>query len=232
MSRPLSFSPQARGRLPAVFSWSSFALIAFLAGCSELPKRDPAKDGPFFTPSNVTHQGRLPIELRRVLTLPASGGPQMSEESLERIDRSIVEELTRTGRFEVAAITRDELHRLFGIRAISSIEPLPHDFFEKLAKLYAADGVLFTDVTVFSPYPPLNLGLRFKLGRLIDHQIVWAADNVFSAANPSVANAARRHALKLGADRGPGDLSHTILQNPARFAAYAAAASFDALPPR
>jgi hypothetical protein len=61
---------------------------------------------------------------------------------------------------------------------------------------------------------------------------MWAADNVFSATNPAVANSARRHALKLGRDRGPGDLSHTILQSPSRFAAYALHETFATLPNR
>lgn len=156
----------------------------------------------------------------------------MTEESLERIDRAVTEELTRTGRFEVVVVPREEFHRMFGPRALSTVDPLPPELFDKMVKGYAADGVLFTDVTAFSAYPPLNLGLRIKLANVADHQIVWATDNLFSAADPAVANSARRHALKLGADRGPGDLSHTILQNPSRFAGYAAAASFEALPGR
>lgn len=214
------------------FRFLASASFALLIGCSELPKSDPAKSGPFFTPNNVTRLGRLPTELRRVLVLPASGGPQMTEDSLERIDRAITEELTRTGRFEVAVIPREDFNRMFGRRALSTVDPLPADFFDKIIKNYAVDGVLFTDITAFSAYPPLNLGLRIKLANTANRQIVWAADNIFSAADPAVANSARRHALKLGADRGPGDLSHTILQNPSRFAAYAAASSFEALPLR
>lgn len=214
------------------FRFLVFAPFALLVGCSELPKSDPAKAGPFFTPSNVTRLGRLPAELRRVIVLPSAGGPQMTEESLERIDRAITEELTRTGRFEVAVMPRESFHRLFGPRALSPVDPLPPDLFDKIVKNYGADGVVFTDVTAFSAYPPLNLGLRIKLANVVDHQIVWAADNLFSAADPAVANSARRYALKLGADRGPGDLSHTILQNPSRFASYAAASSFEALPAR
>lgn len=206
------------------------ALISLLPGCSEIPKKDPAKAGPLFTAANVTRLGRIPPEIRRVIVLPAAGSREMTEDSLERIDRAITEELTRTGRFEVTTVAREEFHRMFGPRALSSSTPLPPEFFEKLVKTYAADGIIFTDVTAFSAYPPLNLGLRVKLANAVDRQIIWAADNLFSAADPAVANSARRHALKLGRDRGPGDLSHTILQNPSRFAGYAAAATFEGLP--
>ncbi len=121
---------------------------------------------------------------------------------------------------------------MFGKSAIASVEELPSGFFEKLGKAYGADAILFTDVTTFSAYPPLALGLRMKLARISDRVIWWAADNVFSAAEPAVSNSARRHALKVGADRGPGDLSHTILQNPSRFAGYALAETFGTLPAR
>jgi hypothetical protein len=97
---------------------------------------------------------------------------------------------------------------------------------------YAADAVLFVDVTAYSPYPPLALGLRTRLAPIRETEILWATDLHFSAADPSVANSARRHALSLAKSSGPADLSHTILQNPTRFAGYAAAATFATLPPR
>ncbi len=164
--------------------------------------------------------------------LPASGGQLIPETSLDDIDEAITTELNRTGRFETVRVTRDKLNELVNVRSVSSIEPLPHALAEKIRNAFGADAMLFTDITAYSAYPPLELGLRMKLAELNGGSILWASDNIFSAANEGVANAARRHALKLGLDRSPGDLSHTILQNPERFAAYAAAASFEHLPPR
>jgi hypothetical protein len=206
------------------------ALIA--AGCSQLPKRDPAKAGPFFTPTNVTSLGRLPAEVRRVVVLPSAGNIQVPETSFERLDEAILGELNRTNRFEVVRLTRGQLRQVFGVQPMLSTDALPADLFLKLAEKFGAEAILFTDVTQYSPYPPLSVGLRFKLARLSDRQVLWSADNVFSAATPEVANSARRHALEIGADRGRGDLSHTILQNPSRFVAYAAAESFRSLPTR
>lgn len=203
-----------------------------LAGCSEFPKSDPAKSGPFFAPSNVTTLGKLPAELRRVAILPVSGNRQIADVSLDHVDQAIGTELTRTGRFETVVVSRDQLQQLAGVRSLNSTDALPVDFLQKLAKATGADGVLLSDVTHYSPYPPLLFGFRVKLARLPDGEILWAADNVFNAADPSVANAARRYNLSLGADRGPGDLSHTVLQNPSRFAAYVASATFQTLPPR
>jgi len=211
-----------------------FAFCALLTACSGLhmPGADSAKIGPFYTPTNTTNRGPLPISMRRVLVLPASGTAQMTEETLRSIDEQVNAELTHTAKFETVSMTRDDLKQMFGQFSFSSVAELPMGFFEKLAKTYGVDAVLFTDITTYSPYPPLSIGVRQKLARASDRVIWWAADNVFSASDASVANSARRTALKLGADRGPGDLSHTILQNPTRFAAFAFSETFATLPSR
>jgi hypothetical protein len=205
--------------------------VAFV-GCEELPKKDSAKAGPFYTPANVKAGTFLPSEIRRVIVLPVSGGPTILEETLLKLDSVVQTELGRVNRFEVIPLSREALGHLVGKRSVSSVEALPPDFFAKIAKEYAAEAVLFTDVTAYSAYAPLSLGLRTKLARLSDKEIVWSADNLFSADDPAVANSARRRALKLGTDHGPVDLSHTILQNPLRFAAYATAETYETLPLR
>jgi hypothetical protein len=208
------------------------ALVALLAGCSELPKPDPLKSGPFFTPVNVKSAGPLPAEVKRVVLLPSWGGPELTEQTLDRVDTAEQTEVTKTNRFETVVLSRETLYRLAGKRSLSSVENLPAHFLERLTKDYGADAVLFSDVTSYSPYPPLVLGLRCKLARLSNGDILWAADNVFSAAEAGVTNSARKFARELGADRGPADLSHAILQNPSRFAAYVSAATFSTLPSR
>ncbi len=214
------------------------ALALGQSGCAQLPiKRDGAKAGPFFTPANVTSSApRLPASIRRVLLLPVSAdGLAIHEDNLNRIDAAFLTELNQAARFEVVTITRDELARVTGTRQLNSTSPLPPGFIDRLFNIYnqyAADAVLFVDLTAYSPYPPLSLGVRARLAPIRESEILWAADVNFSAADPAVANSARRHALNLAKSSGPADLSHTILQNPTRFAAYAAAATFDTLPPR
>lgn len=217
-------------------SWllaSGLCLALFATGCSELPKPDPLKSGPFFTPANVKGAPRLPAEVRRVVVLPCWGGPAITEETLNQIDEALQAEAGRANRFEIVPISRDQLARLTGgKRAVASVEALPANFLQKLGADHSADAVLFTDVTTHSAYPPLSLGLRTKLARTGDAEILWAADNIFSAADKSVANSARRFAQEIGSNRGPTTLNHTILQNPGRFAAYVASATFATLPPR
>jgi hypothetical protein len=207
-----------------------------VAGCSELPRADSARVGPHFQPTNVRATAtRLPPDFRRVVVLPVAGEREHSEETLTKLDDVMRNELNRLGRFEVVSISREQLAQWCGVRQLNSTDALPAGFAEKILaqpNTFGADGVLFIDLTAYSPYPPLSAGLRTKLARVRDREILWAADHVFTAANPAVANAARKFALELGSDRGPGDLSHTVLQNPSRFASYAAAATFGTLPPR
>jgi hypothetical protein len=211
--------------------------FGLLGGCAQLPKRDGAKAGPFFTPANVhSSVPSLPANIRRVLLLPLSApGLALTEENLARLDATLLTELTRTARFEVVALSRDQLTRLTGARQIDSTVPLPAGFIDRLFNIYndyAADALLFVDLTAYSPYPPLTLGLRTKLAHIRDSDILWATDLNFSATDPAVANSARRHALTLAPSSTKADLSHTILQNPTRFASYAAATTFETLPPR
>lgn len=211
------------------------ALPTLLAACSALPNRDGATAGPFYTPVNVNALPRIPAEIRRVVVLPAWGGPDLTPETLATLDNVLQTELSRTAKFEVVPLSRQALAQLAGVRQVSSVEKLPAALLEKLFTLhnaYGADAVLFVDITAHSSYTPLTLGLRAKLARTGNSEIIWAADNLFPSAEPAVANAARRHAAKLGTDRGRTDLQHTILQNPERYAGYVAAATFATLPPR
>lgn len=215
---------------------TALTLLALaLAGCSALPKRDGAVSGPFFTPTNVTAKVKIPAEVRRVVVLPVAGSAALTEETLTALDSVCQTELSRTGKFEVVPISRDALAAITGSRQISSVEKLPPVLIDKLFNIYnpyGADAILLIDVTAYSAYTPLVLGLRTKLARVTDGDIIWSADNIFSAAEPAVANSARHHAEALGTDRGRTNLSHTILQNPQRFAGYVAAATFQTIPPR
>jgi hypothetical protein len=205
--------------------------LALLSGCMTPSFDDPARLGPFFTPQN--HVGDASLGgLRRVVVLPVCGGALAPVETVAALDPVIVAALQQQHRFEVVPLTREQSRREFHFEEIPSVAALPHDFLATLQREFAADAVLFIDITVFRPYRPIGLGLRAKLATLSTApRLVWTFDNVFSADDPAVANSARQHFL--GADRGgvPADLSPGVLQSPARFAEYAADAMFATLPP-
>ncbi len=140
--------------------------------------------------------------------------------------------LSRTQRFEVVDVTRAQLVRFVGSYQLNSSEALPHDLLDTLRKELAVDAVMFVDLTSFSPYPPLLVGLRAKLTALEDGKFLWNFDVTFSAADPTVVNAARRFALGAVQTDTPVDVSRGALQSPSRFIAYAASTAFATLPPR
>lgn len=201
-----------------------------LAGCNGVSAFDPALHGPFHVPTN--HAGDPTLGgIRRVVVLPVCGGTVAPAETTALLDPVIVAALQGENRFEVVSLTREESLRRFRVPEVSSASALPHGFLTRLKEDYAADAVLFVDLTVFNPYRPLSVGLRAKLAAIDGTRLVWTFDNVFAADDPAVANSVRRHFLT--GDRGgvPVDLTPGVLQSPARFTGYAAAAMFATLPP-
>lgn len=197
-----------------------------LAACGTIPKSDGARSGPFYTPANVRAVDRLPAGLRRIVLLPcAAGDPRLTETTLLDIDRLLASTLTASARAEIVTIPNRA-------RILSSAS-LPAGFLDRVARETGADAVLLVDVTAYSPYPPLVLGLRARLVEPGAVKNLWNFDNVVSTADPAVVNSARAHALRRTAASGaPGDLSHAVLQNPLAFAGYVCEATWQTLPPR
>lgn len=205
--------------------------ILLLSGCLHPSAVDSARVGPFYTPVNVQAEPQLPANIRRVVLLPLAGGSIANAESTAALQPVIVAELQKQNRFEIVTLTRDELLQRYRATEIPSTAALPHDFMERIRAEFAADAVMFVDLTVYKPYRPISLGVRAKLATVEDVRLLWSFDNVFSADNPAVANSARRHFID--ADRGkiPADLTPAVLQSPTQFAGYVAAAMFATLPP-
>ncbi len=211
----------------------SLLSLVMLTGCTTtLPKIDGAKYGPFYTPTNFQAIESMPADVRRVAVLPIADDGSHQEESLAPLDICVTKALSQVARFECVPITRDECGRMTHSRSVRSVDELPYNFLERIASSMAADAVLFLDLTHYSPYAPINMGLRAKLIRISDRSVIWAIDQTYSAADPAVANSARRFWLKAEPTDTPVDMSTTVLQNPSRFADYVLSTSFATLPPR
>jgi hypothetical protein len=216
--------------LRRAFSFGAgLALVASLGGCASPSVSDPARTGPFFTPANHSADASLG-DIRRVIVLPIWVGEGTSGETAAALDPVFLTALQQEKRFEVVTLTRAECRRRYGVEALSAATLLPHDLFQSLKREYAADAVLFIDLTSYHPYKPITLGLRGKLAVLDDSRLVWTFDNVYSSEAPAAANSARN--FFLDRDRSvPADLTRTALQSPSKFASYAAASMFATLPP-
>jgi hypothetical protein len=204
-----------------------------LAGCvAPLATHHGARAEPFYTPKNVTGEPHLPAGMRRVVLLPVCGGGLVPAETATVLDRVFSAALLRQARFEVVSFSREDCQRWFGSSDFSSTAALPHGFIQTVASRHAADAVIFVDVTAYSAYRPLVLGIRAKLATAEDIHLVWAIDEVFSAAEPAVARSAHQYFAQNDHQQLPVDLSSAMEQSPARFGAYVADTVFRTLPPR
>jgi len=179
----------------------------------------------------MNHSGEANLgDIRRVVLMPVWAGSTASAETAASFDPVLVTALQASQRFEVVTLSREDCLRRFRGESFSSAGALPHDLMATLQREFAADAVLFVDVTVFRAYRPLAMGLRAKLAGFSDDRLIWVFDNLFSADDPAVANSVRNHFLDADV-RVPADLTHSALQSLIRFAAYTTAAMFATLPP-
>ncbi len=204
--------------------------LAALLGCMSPAIDDPARVGPFFQPKNLSRDTTLG-GIRRVVLMPVWVGENAPEETAVDLDPVFRQALQDQNRFEVVTLSRDECRRRFGVPAILSSSALPHDLVSTLQRVYAADAVMFVDITVYHAYHPLALGIRARLAVIKNMHLAWTFDNVFSADDPEVAAGARHYYLNSEHQSVPGDLTPAVLQSPSRFATYAAHTTFATLPP-
>jgi len=88
--------------------------------------------------------------MRRVAILPVYH-PRLPGEVLKDVDAAFNGELSKKAVFEVVPITRSAMELLTDRREISSVERVPGDLFRKLRDQYGVEGVMFNDLTHYSP---------------------------------------------------------------------------------
>jgi len=137
----------------------------------------------------------LPAAVRRVAVLPLAWetGPTDFSSGGEILGPILMAELIRTKKFELVAVSPQDLRSQTGRLRWTGGEILPADFLESLQRLYGCDAVLFSQLTVFRAYAPLAIGWRMKLVDVRSGQILWAVDKIFDAEQGGVLNQARRH---------------------------------------
>ncbi len=227
---PSTVAPSCRpAKLSAVACAGLLAALAACAGCAQPGHFDRARTGPLFTPTNVYAEPSL-SGLRRVVVLPVWSGDIAPSETAAGLDATVVLALQQQKRFEVAPVSRDWMRRRFRAEAVSSAGALPHDLLTVLKREFAAEGVIFVDLTTYQPYRPIGMGFRAKLAPIDGSRLIWTFDEVFLSDHAPVANSARNHFLEVEG-QVPVDMTHGVLQSPTRFAQYAAAAMFATLPP-
>lgn len=210
-----------------------FALVSLLlalpfGGCKSVSTMNSRLDttiGPKHSLTNVHESERFPLHLRRVALLPLFKG-RYDHIDMELIEANFVQELGKLNLFELVPVEPAKMADLFGVERYSSVEVLPTKLLAKLHETYAIDGVMLLDLTYYKAYQPVGMGVRAKLLDGHSGELVWAADEVFDAANPAVSNAARKYFQTQSTTQYPLQQTQTALHSTARFSKYVAHALF------
>jgi hypothetical protein len=206
----------------------SCALFGVLLAACETAKIVNAPSPPS-PPGNIYAAHLRGETLRRVALLPVFC-TEYPEQSLREIDATFQNELTKRALFEVVPVSRPEMESLFGERQFASTASLPANSLTQLRARHGVDGVFFTDLTHFSPYRPVSMGVRAKLVAASTGQIRWAFDNVFDSGNTAIAEAAKRYQVACSNQHQPlTNDGGSILLSPSRFAKFVANETYGTL---
>lgn len=201
----------------------TLASIVALGGCHTLPPRHLVGPLPPVPSYSLRADG---IAMKRVAILPLAYDTGIGR-YLNELDAVFNAELNKTALFELVRVSREEMTEIFGFDQISSVEVLPADLLVRLQERYGVDGVLFTDITHYTPYRPISLGVRTKLVEVQNGNICWAFDYVFDSGNSNIAEDAKRYyTTNSRKDQAVGFEGRSILLSPLRFAKYAASETY------
>jgi hypothetical protein len=213
-------------------AWLAACLL--LAGCATT-KQQASQPEPAGSPENVFVSAPvLPRGLQRVAVLPLASeelGSALSE-NCGTLQPIFLEELIRTKKFEVVSVSPEILRRHTGRADWTGAEALPEDFLGWLQRQYGCDAVLFCQLTTYRAYAPLTIGWRLKMVDVRTRQIIWAADEVFDAKQPTVGVGTWlvQQERQLVAPEFTDEWA--VLNSPARFGHYSAAKLLATLPER
>ena len=233
-SSPFSGGP----RRPGVWQRAGWLAGMFAIGSSlaSAQTNAPAKFRPDeFRPDNIfAAPGKLSAKLLRVAVLPlaSENTSGLLPEGCAALTPVVWDQAVKSKRCEAVTVDADKLRAATGRAAWTGGEVLPPDFFEFLRREYGCDAVLFGEVTAYRAYAPLAVGWRFKLVNAHTGQTIWAADEIFDAADKKVAKSAQRfeHPKPHFPLVESGDWA--VLNSPRRFGGYSAAALLKTLPER
>ena len=175
------------------------------------------------------HQDADGVPIRRVAVLPIYF-EERQQSPPNDLDLVFHAELNKAAAFEVIPISREELSAHFGIPQLSSVQVIPRDLLTRLMADYAVEGVLFTDLTHYSPYRPISIGVRCKLVDARSGVQRWVFDHLFDSGNPDIAVAAKRFSVGQEIEQLPIPTDGaSILQSPSQFGKYVAHETYRSL---
>jgi hypothetical protein len=208
--------------------------VAFLfSGCETSHFQFPQQTR--YQPTNIYRKGlALDPEVKRVAVLPMTTlqPTEAFQAGVDSLQPLLHAELEKAKRFELIPVTPEQLQNWTGQRVWRADEQLPADFFDRIREETGCQGVLFDQLTRYQPYQPVAVGWKLTLVYNREHQIYWAADEVFDAGDDGVANAARAYESDHIITQSPIPDPNAILSSPSRFGQYTLNALLATLPQR
>jgi hypothetical protein len=173
-------------------------------------------------------------EVKRVAVLPMTTlqPTEAFQAGVDSLQPLLHAELEKAKCFEMICITPEQLQNWTGQRAWRADEQLPPDFFDRIREKTGCQAVFFDQLTRYQPYQPVAVGWKMTLVVNKEHQIFWAADEVFDAGDDGVANAARHYESDHIVTQSPLPDPNAILSSPSRFGQYTLHALLMTLPQR
>jgi len=211
--------------------------VALLFSACDTPPLNQIKLTPEtrYKPTNVYRKGiALDPEIKRVAVLPmASLQPtETFQAGVHSLQPLLHAELEKSKRFEMIVVTPEQLQNWTGQRVWRADEQLPPEFFDRLQEETGCQCVLFDQLTRYQPYQPVAVGWKLTLVINREHQIFWAADEVFDAGDDGVANSARSYEKDHIVTQSPLPDPDAILSSPSRFGQYTLSDLLSTLPQR
>jgi hypothetical protein len=188
-----------------------------------------------YKPTNVYRKAPfLDPDIKRVALLPMTAllPTEAYQAGIDSLQPLLHAELEKSKRFEVIVVTAEQMRRWTGQGSWRAEDKLPPDFFDRLREETGCQAVFFDQLTRYQPYQPIAIGWKLTLVVYKEHQIFWAADEVFDAGEESVANAARSYEGEYITSTSPLPDPNAILSSPSRFGQYTAHTLLSTLPLR
>ena len=213
----------------------SVFFLLLTQGCQTPSLPSDVVTGPDYRITNKYSAGpKLPKYLRRVAVLPLTAREKdvASESGLAVLESVLHSELAKTKKFEIVVIPRTQLNNMTGRPTWDFNDEMPEKFFDIIQERTGADAVLFSQLSVYRPYKPINIGWNICLVDCKTRSVWWAVDEVFDSGNPEIINSARRFYQRELNQQYPLAESISILDSPMRFGQFTLNLTFSTLPDR
>jgi hypothetical protein len=148
--------------------------LIYICGCSVYRAPVPAADYYYLNPdADMSSVGKVVL----VQLKNNSVYPQISMD----VTRALFEEVQKKQLFSLRVVPENDPDwRSLGLDIDSISEPTQLFL---AAKTLRCDAIMVGDITEYIPYPHMVLGLRLKMIRCIDGQLLWAFEQVWDTAD-------------------------------------------------